>query len=397
MIWRAGHQSITPDPAGARLGAGAAIRRLGVVVALSLPAGCGKQNAYVPPPPPAVGVAHPLARAVTPYLEATGSTVAYNSVDLVARVEGFVQSIDYKDGAEVKAGKQLFVIEPTPYQAKLQQAQAAFASAQAQYVQAEAEFQRQVSLGRKDFASQSAVDQARATRDADKANVTNQQAGVALAGINLGYTSVAAPFDGVVTQHLVSVGDLVGNNAATRLATIVQLAPIYVTFSVSDQEVQRIRAALRAEGRTTRDIGRIAVEVGLNTETGYPHHGTLDYISPQVDSATGTLTARGVFANADHALLPGYFVRVRTPRGQPVQALLVPDAALGTSQAGRYLMVVNKDDVVEQRPVTIGAAEGALRVIAAGLRPDDRVVVTGLTRAIPGEKVVARPAPMPQS
>ena len=364
---------------------------------LLLLAGCGKQNAYVPPPPPEVGVAAPLARSVTPYLEATGSTVAYNSVDLVARVEGFVQSIDYQDGSEVKAGRQLFVIEPTPYQAKLQQAQAALASAQAQYVQSEAEYQRQLSLGKKDFASQSAVDQARATRDSNKANVTNQQAGVVLAGINLGYTSVTAPFDGVVTQHLVSIGDLVGANGTTRLASIVQLAPIYVTFSVSDQDVQRIRAELAAAGTNLKAVGRIAVEVGLATEQGYPHRGVLDYAAPQVDTATGTLTVRGVFDNADRTLLPGYFVRVRVPRARAVQALLVPDAALGASQAGRYVMVVDRDGVVEQRTVTAGARDGGLRVIESGLKPDDRVVISGLAHAIPGGKVAAKPAPMPQS
>ncbi len=365
---------------------------------LLLITGCGKQNAYVPPPPPEVGVATPLARGVTPYLEETGTTVAYNSVDLVARIEGFVQSINYTDGAEAKAGKQLFVIEPTPYQAKLQQAQASLAAAQAQYVQSEAEFQRQASLARKDFASQSALDQARATRDANKANVTNEQAGVVLAGINLGYTSVTAPFDGTVTQHLVSVGELVGANGTTKLASIVQLDPIYVTFSISDQDVQRIRAELRKAGLTARDLGKVPVEAGLATEQGYPHRGVLDYAAPEVDSGTGTLTVRGVFENKDHALLPGYFVRVRVPRAlQATPALLVPDAALGANQAGRYVMVVNKHDVVEQRAVVTGAKIGTLRVVESGLSPDDRVVISGLARAIPGEKVVAKPTPMPQS
>ena len=368
-----------------------------VGASLLLLAGCGKQNAYVPPPPPEVGAAAPLARSVTPYLEATGTTVAYNSVDLMARVEGFVQSIDYQDGSEVKAGRQLFVIEPTPYQAKLQQAQASLASAQAQYVQSEAEYQRQLSLGKKDFASQSAVEQARATRDANQANVTNQQAGVVLAGINLGYTSVTAPFDGVVTQHLVSVGDLVGANGTTKLASIVQLAPIYVTFSVSDRDVQRIRAELAAAGTKLAVAGRIAVEAGLATEQGYPHRGVIDYVAPEVESGTGTLTVRGVFDNADRTLLPGYFVRVRVARARAVPALLVPDAALGASQAGRYVLVVDKDGVVGQRAVTTGARDGALRVIESGLKPDDRVVISGLSRAIPGGKVVAKPAPMPQS
>lgn len=369
---------------------------LGACVLLPVLAGCRRDNAYAPPPPPQVGVVRPLARAVTPYLEATGSTVAFNDVDLVARVEGFVQSIDYRDGAAVTAGTRLFLIEPAPYQAKLQQAQASYASAQAQFVQSDAEYRRQSSLGRSDFASQSAVDQARATRDSNQANVTNQQAAVALAGINLGYTSVTAPFDGVVTQHLVSVGDLVGASAPTRLATIVQLDPIYVSFSISEASVQEIRAGLARAGLTVADLGTIPVEVGLMTEAGYPHHGVLDYVAPQVDTATGTLMLRAVLKNPDSALLPGYFVRVRVPRSQkPVESLLVPDVALGSSQAGRYVLVVNDANVVEQRSVQVGARDGALRVIESGLKASDRVVVNGLARAVPGEKVAPVATPMP--
>ncbi len=376
----------------------AALAILSVFGLMALLAGCRRENAYAPPPPPQVGVVRPLARAVTPYLEATGSTVAFNNVDLVARVEGFVQSIDYRDGATVAAGTRLFLIEPAPYQAKLQQAQAAYASAQAQFVQADAEYRRQTSLGRSDFASQAAVDQARAARDSNQANVTSQQAAIALAGINLGYTSVTAPFDGVVTQHLVSVGDLVGASAPTRLATIVQLDPIYVSFSISEASVQQIRAGLAKAGLTVADLGTIPVEVGLMTDPGYPYRGVLDYVAPQVDAATGTLTLRAILKNPDLALLPGYFVRVRVPRTQrPVESLLVPDAALGSNQAGRYVLVVNDGNVVEQRSVQVGARDGALRVIDAGLGAADRVVVSGLARAVPGEKVAPVAAPMPGS
>jgi multidrug efflux system membrane fusion protein len=351
------------------------------------------ENAYVPPPPPQVGVAHPLRQEVTPYLETTGSLSAYNQVDLVARVQGFLQEIDYKDGAIVKRGDTLFVIEPAPFQAKLDQAQASLAAAQAQLTQAGAEYERQASLGRSDFASQSAVAQARATRDSDQANVKNQQAGVALAGINLAYTRVTAPFDGIVTAHLASMGDLVGVSGPTKLATIVQLDPIYATFNVSEQDVQHIRASLARLGLTPADLGKVPVEIGLMTEDGYPHAGTLDYAAPEMDTASGTLMVRGVFANADHALLPGFFVRVRVPMSRQSQnALLVPDRALGTDQTGRYLLVLNHDDVVEQRSVRVGQLVGSLRVIEAGLQPEDRVVVSGIQRAIAGEKVAPQPS-----
>jgi RND family efflux transporter MFP subunit len=365
---------------------------LASLVLVALLGGCKRQNAYVPPPPPKVGVAQPVKQRVTPYLEETGNTVAYNQVDLVARVEGFLQDIKYTDGAEAKRGDTLFVIEPAPYQAKLQQAQASLASTQALLVQAEAEYRRQSSLGRSDFASQSAVDQARAKQDSTKADLQNQQAGVTLAATNLGYTQVTAPFDGMVTAHLVSVGALVGVSGHTKLATIVQLAPIYVTFNISEQDVLRIRASLKRHGVKAADLHKVPVEVGLMTEEGFPHQGTLDYASPDVDTSTGTLMVRGILANADHALLPGYFVRIRVPLElQTKEALLVPDDVVGINQAGHYVLVVGKDDTVEQRKVQLGQLVGQLRAIDSGLKADDRVIISGLSRAVAGTKVAPQP------
>lgn len=362
-----------------------------LAVALAFPA-YAKDNAYAPVPPPRVGVAHPLRQAITPYLETSGTMVAVNQVDLLARVQGFLQEIDYKDGATVKRGDTLFVIEPAPYQAKLQQATASLAATQAQATQSEAEYKRQASLGHSDFASQSAVEQALAKRDSDRANLSDQQAGVALAGINLGYTHVTAPFDGLVTAHLVSVGELVGVSGPTKLASIVQLDPINVTFNISEQDVLRIRAGLARLGLTPADLGKVPVEVGLMTEEGYPHAGTLDYAAPLVDASTGTLMVRGVLANPTHALLPGFFVRVRVPlTHQRQDALLVPDRALGADQSGRYLLVVKPDRVVEHRDVHVGQLVGDLRVIEGGLRPDDQVVVSGIQRAIAGEAVSPQP------
>jgi RND family efflux transporter MFP subunit len=367
---------------------------LAAIALLAPIAGCKRQNAYVAPPPPQVQVATALRQPVTPYLEVTGNTAAYNEVDLVARVSGFLQEIRYKDGAFAHRGDTLFVIEPAPYQAKLQQAEAALTAAQANATQTDAEYQRQAEMAKGQLAaSQSAVDQARAQRDSNRATVLSDQAGVTLAATNVAYTQVNAPFDGVVTAHLMSVGELVGQNAPTKLATIVQLDPIYVTFNISEQDVLHVRATLRARGLTAADLGKVPVEVGLMTETDYPHTGTLDYASPVLDTQTGTLTARGVFPNADRALLPGFFVRVRVPMALSAgPALLVPETALGADQSGRYLLVVNKDDVVQQRTVTIGQQVGALRVIASGLQADDKVIIAGLERAIPGAKVAPQEA-----
>ena len=323
---------------------------------------------------------------MTRYLEATGNTAAVASVDLLARVQGFVQAISYTDGALVKTGDILFTIEPLPYQAKLQQAQAAEASAQAQLVNAQASFARQESLQRNAVASVQNLDDARAQRDTAQANLTQAQANTQLAAINYSYTRVLAPFDGRVSAHLVSIGDLVGTSP-TKLATIVQMQPMNVTFTVSEQEVLRIRARAKQNGRIGEALSTIPVEVGLQGETGYPHRGHLDYVAPMVDPSTGTLTARGVLDNADVALLPGYFARVRVPLETGVNALLVPDVALGADQGGRYLLVVGANHVVAEKHVTTGPLQGQLRVIEIGLSPDEQVVVDGLQRAVPGQTV----------
>ena len=215
------------------------------------------------------------------------------------------------------------------------------------------------------------------------------------------YSSVKAPFDGIVTARKLSVGEYVGaNSSPTVLATIVQLDPVYANFSINEKEALRIRAEIREKGLTPEDLKKVPVEIGLQTEQGYPHKGTLDYASPTVDATTGTLTGRAIFDNPARVLLPGLFVRVRIPTGTVDKALLVPDAALGADQGGRYLLVVNKDNVVEQRSVELGTVEGAMRVIEKGIAAGDRVIVSGIQRAVPGQKVEpvaataqAQPAP----
>jgi RND family efflux transporter MFP subunit len=348
--------------------------------------GC-EQNTFVPPPPAKVDVSQPVQRTVTRYLFATGNTAPFNSVDLVARIQGFVEAISYTDGAFVKKGTSLFTIEPEPYKLKLEQAQAAEVGAQATLKQAEADYNRQVTLVGKQFASQSTLDQSTSTRDNAQASLQQAQVNTKIAEVNYGYTNVEAPIDGIVSAHLVSVGELVGAASPTQLATIVQFDPIYVNFTVNEQDVLRIRAEAARRGMTAKDLKEIAVEIGLQTEAGYPHKGKLDYAAPTVNQSTGTLAVRGILQNRDRVLLPGYYVRVRVPVDQQQDALLVPDVALGSDQAGRYVLVVNKDNVVEQRKVRTGALEGNLRVIEEGLTAEDRVVIGGLLRAIPGQKV----------
>jgi RND family efflux transporter MFP subunit len=356
---------------------------MGMVLALS---GCNQENTYVAPPPPKVDVALPVKQDVTAYLTATGNTVAVNNTTLVARVQGFIQEIDYSDGDAVKAGTTLFVIEPEPYQLALEQAQSSQSAANASAKQSQADFERQQALVAKGVATQQDLDKASAQRDADAAKQKQTAADVKQAELNLSYTQVKAPFDGVATARLVSMGQLVVAGTTT-LASVVQLNPIHVSFNVSELDVQRVRANMAKRGLTPADLKKVPVEVGLQGETDFPHKGTLDYAAPAVTASTGTLPVRAVLANADRRLLPGYFVRVRVPLDNEADQLLVPDRAIGSDQGGRYVLVAGKDDVVEQRTVEIGQLVGELRVIASGIKPDDRVVISGLLAAVPGQKV----------
>lgn len=369
-----------------------------VVGCLALVAlGACEQNTFVAPPPPKVDVALPVRQPITRYLEATGNTAPIKSVDLVARVQGFLQSIDYTDGDFVKEGQTLFTIEPETYKLKLEQAQAAEAGAQASLKQAQADFKRQSDLVARQAVSQATLENSTSARDNAQANLQQAQVNTKIAQVNYGYTRVTAPFNGVVSAHLVSVGELVGAASPTQLATIVALDPIYVNFNVSEQDVLRIRASAARRGLTSADLKRVPIEVGLQTETGYPHSGRLDYASPTVNQSTGTLAVRGVIPNADRVLLPGYFVRVRVPIEKQADALLVPDTSLGSDQGGRYVLVVTAANVVEQRKVKIGPRDNGLRVIESGLKPDDRVVIAGLLRVIPGEKVAPQLQKIEQS
>ncbi|WP_458757093.1 efflux RND transporter periplasmic adaptor subunit [Afipia sp. TerB] len=385
---KSSHSLLGPSRLGVNRSSSISSGLRGVIpcVALVVLAGCD-QNTFVPPPAPAVDVAPPIQKTITRYLEATGNTAPIKSVDLVARVQGVLESINYKDGSFVKEGTTLFTIEPETYKLKLQQAQASEVGLQALVKQSDAEFKRQSELASKQFASQSTFEQASAARDSAQSNLQQAQVSTKIAEVNYGYTSVKAPFDGVVSAHLVSVGELVGVTSPTQLASIVQLSPIYVNFNVSEQDVLRIRAEAAKKGLGPSDLLNVPIEVGLQTETGFPHVGKLDYAAPTLNQSTGTLAVRGVIPNDNRVLLPGYFVRVRVPVEESVKAFLVPDVALGSDQGGPYVLVVNSDNVVEQRKVEVGPVEGNLRVIEKGLNADDKVVIAGVLRAIPGQKV----------
>jgi membrane fusion protein, multidrug efflux system len=371
-------------------------RRCGLTAATAMAAlalaGCGAKNTFVPPPPPKVVVAQPLQQPVTLYLNLTGNTAPYRTANLVARVQGFLQSIDYKDGAAVTKGTQLFGIERDTYQALVDQAAAQLAKDQSVLAQAQVNLTRYQTLEQqRSIAAQQAQDQGFVVEQ-DKATVGIDQANLQTAKINLGFTTVTAPFDGIVTNHLVDLGNLVGASGPTTLATIVQNDPIYVNFTLSEPQFLTVRRSNAEAGRPVgtsnlKFISTIPVEIGLQDEDGYPHKGHLDYVSPQLDTSTGTIAVRAIFENKDNALLPGLFVRVRGPIGHQDNALLTRADAIGTSQEGSYVLVVGADNVVQRKIVKTGQQQGQLVIIESGLDPTDWVIIEGIQQAFPGTKV----------
>jgi RND family efflux transporter MFP subunit len=378
-----------------------------VIVLFALAGGCGqKENKFAPPPPPQVTVSRPLEKPVTDYLELTGNTQAVDQAELQARVEGFLTSIHFKDGDFVRKGDLLFIIEQQQYQAKVQEAEGRLATAEALLLRAQEEYDRQLYLFKENATAKSEVERWKAQRDAAQASVEEAKANLELAKINLGYTRVTAPFDGRMDRHLVDPGNLVGAGKPTPLAYLTRLDPIYAYFSVNERDLIRIMAQRRAQGKTAAQQ-TLPVYLGIAGEEGYPHEGLLDFASSSLDPNTGTLLLRGVFSNprigTAPRLLAGMFARIRIPVDVRDRALLVSERALGADQAGRYLLVVNDQNVVEQRPVKVGALVEGMRVIEEGLKGDEWVVVDGIQRARPGAKVTpvqqqaAAPAAAPPS
>ncbi|MGP1309434.1 MAG: efflux RND transporter periplasmic adaptor subunit [Phycisphaerales bacterium] len=362
--------------------------------------GCGRgdnANAYVEPPPPEVIVAKPVQRDVTTYITYTGVVEASATVDLTARVRGYLQSMHFEPGQRVEAGDLLFVIDPSEYQAAVERGEAIVRSRAAALEGAEndARLARELADQRAGPEIDALIKAAR--RDAMVADLAAAEADLVDAKLNLQYTEVRAPISGRVTVNYVDVGNLVGQTEPTLLASIVQASPAYVPVDVSESDVVSVRKAREQQGARGDGIepGQIAPgewrpsELALANDDDFSITGRIDYVEPQLNVETGTLRVRTRYENEDDSLIPGMFTRVRFAMSSK-DSLLVPESALLSDQQGRYALVVNSENTVEIRRVQIGALDGSMRVVEQGLSPDDRVIVLGALRSRPGSKVTPK-------
>lgn len=365
-----------------------------VAIGLFVPA-CDRQSKTPPALPPAVVVvSQPVERMTAEYLEYTGNTAAIESVEIRARVKGFLQSIQFEPRAKVKKDDVLFKIEPDQYEAKLAQAKAEVDGNKARLDMAEYDVNRIENLLTQDAAAVYEHNQAIAKRDEAKAALAASHAAVDDAQLNVWYTQVKAPISGRISRNMVDAGNLV-EAGTTLLATITKDDDVYVYFDVSEADVLRLKAkAATTQPGRPEHLNYPPAYVGLMNESGYPHAGQLDYYSPTLDSSTGTIEVRGRFPNQNGDLLPGLFARIRVPVGKPRKTICVSEMALGIDQGQYYLLVVSDKNVVEYRRVKVGLLDEGLRTIEEGIAPTDWVITSGMQRVRPGAAVNVERTPM---
>jgi multidrug efflux system membrane fusion protein len=399
----------------ARLKTGLIIRGGVLFVAVSL-AGCGHRIEPDGPKTAIVRVVPVVERKVTDYTFFTGRTAAVESVEVRARVTGYLYSIDFTPGEEVKKNQRLFKIDPRPYQADLDRANGQVDLAAAQLKLAVADYARSKAISRTPGAiSQEDLDKSLAAQEQSQASLTAARAASESADLNLKFTDVTSPIDGVVGRNLITIGNLVTQDS-TLLTTIVSLDPIYGYFDVDENTLLRVHSEMRSGKIAVRKQGEIPVELGLADEDDrYPHNGFVDFVNTQLDASTGTIQLRGVFANpkppgnAPRMLTPGMFIRVRVPIGDQHAALLVPQASIGRDQGRKYVLVVGANNKVERRSIELGAeqpgglqvvepakdasngdsgqSEGAGEQAETAIKAGEQVIVTGLQRIHPGMTV----------
>jgi RND family efflux transporter MFP subunit len=354
-------------------------------------AGCNRaqsQNAGAPPPPEVI-VGMPVTRLVTDFNDFPGRTEAVKGIDVRARVQGYLDKVLFKEGADVKEGDALFIIDPRTYKADYDRAAANLALAKAHLTRTEADFRRAKELLPMKAIAKSDFDLAQGDRDEAAATVEVAEAALHTSKLNLDFTTVTAPIGGRISRQNIDPGNLVlADN--TILTTIVSLDPIYAYFDVDERTVLKFRELVR-EGKVKTARDSVApVFLGLSNEEGFPHEGVINFVDNKLDVMTGTLRIRGVFRNPDGTLSPGMFARIRTLIGTPHEAILVSERALGSDQGEKFVYVLNKKNAVEYRRVQVGALQDGLREVVSGVDKGERIVLDGLQRIKPGITVTPK-------
>lgn len=360
--------------------------------------GCKEPPQPVSSPPPAINVSRPVEREITDYAEFTARVAAVESTEVRARVSGQIVAVPFEAGTTVREGDVLAEIDVRPFQAELEARIADEARAAAQVSLAQIEHDR-IRRIPPDARTQNEMDTTAARLEETRAAQAAAKAAVESARLNVEWCRVVAPISGRISYKHATTGNLVtgGIGSGTLLTTIVSVDPIYANFDVEERTVQRVQKLVREGKLESNEKADIPVWLGLATETGFPHHGTINFVDNQVNPRTGTLRVRGVFPNAEGALSPGYFARVRVPVSAPHKALLVSERALGTDQGQKIVFVVGADNKVAVRPVQLGGLHDGLREIIDGLKAGDRVVVNGLLQVRPGLSVAPQLVEMPTS
>jgi membrane fusion protein, multidrug efflux system len=366
-------------------------------------AGCRREEPLESAPElPVVPVSRPVAREVTDYVYYTGRLDAVQSVDVRPRVTGYLTKMPFHEGTEVKKGELLFEVDPRPYQAQYNATKAQVELYDAAYRLARAENNRSkaINLRAAVAISQEELEKSQTQEAQSMAQLNLAKAQLELAKLNLDFTEITSPIDGRISRYFYTLGNLVTQDS-TLLTTIVTVDPMYAYFDMDELTIQRVRESIAQGKIPARQASEIDVNMGLESESGFPHHGRLNFVNNTVTQATGTITVRGVFANplpqrGTRLLTPRMFVRIQLPVGVAHSALLVIDRALGTDQGVKFLYVVDAQNTIQSRPVTTGALQGdGLRVIESGINADDRVVIGSLQQLRAKMRIDPEDTPMP--
>ena len=365
-------------------------------IALTLLAGCDGGHAAEQMPPPEVGVAEVPVRPVQQWDEFSGRIEAVESVELRPRVSGYIESVNFREGQEVKKGDVLFTIDDRTYRAELARAQAALARARAQAEVSRSEAERARVLSQEQAISVETWEQRRAAAEQARADLAAAQAAVDAAKLDLEWTRVRAPIDGRAGRALVTAGNLVSaDNGASVLTTLVSLDKVHVHFDADERSFLRYAELARSGKRASEREGTLPVQVALANEDGFPHRGTIDFLDNQVDRSTGTIRARAVLDNADRRFTPGLYARVRLPGSGRFEAALVDDKAVLTDQDRKYVYVVDEEGKAQRRDVVVGRLVEGLRIVEQGLQAGDKVIVKGVQKVFfPGMPVQAQAVAM---